>query len=156
MKIGKAGYFWIWIFPLSPNLIWCRYSVLIYSLLTCWLLNITYQMIELEIVINIRVVSLYVCFLEHLNLSDLRFGSESYDSNTKMYPTESESNLLHLIRWSLSIHLSSVFDIILGWSLANQNGFIEIRILPIFIWCYLSDLLWSSAEHLPQSLICSK
>ena len=29
--------------------------------------------------------------------SDLRFDSESYDSNTEIYPVRIESNLLHLI-----------------------------------------------------------
>ena len=55
-------------------------------------------MTALEIVINLRVVVLYVFFLDHLESSDLTFDSESYDSNTKMYPVESESKLLHLIR----------------------------------------------------------
>ena len=48
----------------------------------------------------------------------------------------------HLLIFSLSIYLS-IFDIILGWSLANQNGFIKIWILLfsfgiIFLIC--SDL----------------
>ena len=44
------------------------------------------QMTELEIVINLIVVALYVFFLDHLESSDLSFGSEIYDLNTKMYP----------------------------------------------------------------------
>ena len=43
-------------------------------------------MIELETVINVRVVTLYVFFLGHLESLDLIFGIESYDSITKMYP----------------------------------------------------------------------
>ena len=42
-------------------------------------------MTELEIVINIRVVALYVCFLDHLESLDLSFDTKSYDSNTKIY-----------------------------------------------------------------------
>jgi len=42
-------------------------------------------MIELEIMINLRVVTLYVFFLDHLESSELSSGSESYDSNAKIY-----------------------------------------------------------------------
>ena len=41
---------------------------------------------RIRISVNLRVVALYIFFLDHLKSSDLSFGSESYDSNTKMYP----------------------------------------------------------------------
>jgi len=142
--------------PLSPNLIWCEYSVLICSLLACWLLNITYQMTELEIVTNIRVVALLVSFRIILNHQIWDSVAKVMIQILKCIQSESESKFAssHPLIFSLSIYLS-VFDIILDWSLPNQNGFIEIWILLVPIWCYLSDLLWSSAEHLPQSMICS-
>ena len=73
---------------------------------------------------------------------NLRFGSESYDLNTEMYSVRIWVKLAssHSLIFSQSIYLS-VFDIILDWSLANQNGFKEIWILLVSIWCYLSDLL---------------
>ena len=106
LKIREADYFWIWILPLSPNLIWCGYSVLICSLLAYLLLNITYQMTELEIVINLRVVALYMFFLDHLESSDLIFGSERYDSNTKMYPVRIWVKIIssHPLIFTLSIY----------------------------------------------------
>ena len=45
-------------------------------------------MTELEIMINLRVVALYVLFLDHLESSDLSSGRESYDSNTEIYPAK--------------------------------------------------------------------
>ena len=45
----------------------------------------TYQMINLETVINIRIVALKVYIPDHLESLDLNLGSESYDSNTKIY-----------------------------------------------------------------------
>ena len=46
--------------------------------------------------------------------SDIRFGSKSYDSNTKMYPVRIRVKITssHPLIFSLSIYLS-VFDIIL-------------------------------------------
>ena len=105
-KNREVYYFWIWILLLSPNLIWCGYSVLICSFLTYWLLNITNQMIELEIAINWRVVALYVLFLDHLESSYLRSDSESYDLNTKIYPVRIWVKFAssHLLTFSLSIY----------------------------------------------------
>ena len=63
------------------------------------------------------------------------FGSESYDSNSKMYPVRIWVKLAssHPLIFSLSIYLS-VFDIMLDWFLANQHGFIESWILLVSIW----------------------
>ena len=46
----------------------------------------TLLMTELAIIINVRLIALYDFFLDHLKSSDLRFDSESYDTNIKMYP----------------------------------------------------------------------
>ena len=129
-EIKEAGYFWIWILSLSPNLIWCGYSVLICSLLAYWLLNITYQMTKLEIVINLRVVILYVLFLYHLESSIWVSVAQVVIQILKYIQSESESKLLHLIRWSslypfIRLDLDSVFDVIFGWSLALTTWFIK-------------------------------
>jgi len=63
-------------------------------------------MTEFEIVINLRVITLYVFFQDHLESLDLSFGSKSYDSNTKMYsvriPVKIASS--HPLIFSLSIY----------------------------------------------------
>jgi len=43
----------------------------------------TYQSIEMEIVVNSKVVALSILFLMHLESSDLHFYNESYDQITK-------------------------------------------------------------------------
>ena len=107
MKIEKAGYFWIWILPLSPNLIWCGYSVLICSLLACWLLNITYQMTELEIVINIKSCSpVKFAFCIILNHQIWFLIEKVIIQILKCIQPESESELLLSSVDLLSIHLS--------------------------------------------------
>ena len=60
-----------------------RNSNLSCNFLSCWSPKSAYLRIELESLINIRVVGLQVFFLEHLESSDLHNCSKSYDLNTK-------------------------------------------------------------------------
>ena len=105
MKIKETGYSEFESFPYLQT--WFGgYSVLICSLLAYWLLNITYQMIELEIMINLRVVALEVLFLDHLESSDWSSRSENYDSNTKIYLAKIWVKIAssHPLIFSLSIY----------------------------------------------------
>jgi len=57
-------------------------------------------------VINLRVVDFEAFFLDHLESSDLSFDSESYDSNTKIYPVRIWVKIAssHPLIFSLSIY----------------------------------------------------
>ena len=127
MKIREAEYFWIWILLLSPNLI-CRNSILICSLLLYWLLNMTYSMTELESVINVRVVTLYVCFLIILNHQIWVSTEKVMIKILKSVQSESElnSDFLSFIfilwckqsgsNWSPSLSLIRMIHLVLSFS----------------------------------------